>query len=337
MLHFLNRSYICPLPFSDIPEPEHVGNHYVEDGKMVPLGEATCSEILAICADYPRQRSYFLRDDEFYTLLRTRHLWLFRHTSLDQFQQHLAHYQIDVRLKANRFDYEAGPYYAMRSFRTSALDRIGAVELPQRRASYGALGFELLLYNALRSDNPDVWGALLGQVEALSWKKLIYDWLVLKNQITNAFSNDLSLLLPAPQQIPEEPRERLAYLKSSRFFAWMFDPGFTPENWAYVRDHYDPETYAVLYSSWVRYRSRQPLDASNPQFVKLRTVIRLITEKRWRELLEKDLTANWVSVYIESSDYKLFNLALVGKIYDAHSRRTLDELSFLELSSQAFA
>jgi hypothetical protein len=196
------------------------------------------------------------------------------------------------------------------------------------------LSFEILLYNALSSDRIEFWNPLLAQVEELSWKKLIYDWLILKNQIINAFSNDLTKLCKFEKQIPNDPKERLDFVRNDLRLKWIMDNGFHPNNWRRIKKTYDPMIYADLYSSWIRYRSTQPLDETNLKYTTLKDVITNMIEGNWKKLLLKDIRSNWVSTYVESSDYKYFNLSIIGRIYDSYNNKSLHKMNFLEVSEQ---
>lgn len=340
MLHLFNQTYIAPIDFAEAPVVKGVfvsspqGTNYFESfDKYLHQNGIVSSEILSKLYEANREEVIYLEIEDFYQLSREWFSCVFHSQDEEAYQQFMELFQIDTRLKANRFDYTEKAFYAMRSFNFFEGNWISS-QNRDLKIDPQTLSFELLLYNALTSSQETVWKALLSKIRELSWKKLIYDWLILRNQIINAFSNDLSLLLPWKIDFPEDPRERLTFLQQHEYFKWMFDKDFRPENWDYIQKTYNPKIYADLYNSWIRYRKSQPLDSTNEKYIRLLKLIEMMTNNEWKELLMKDLKENWVSVYIESEDYKKHNLAMIGKIYDDFATNQLQELSFLKISER---
>ncbi len=336
---------ISPLEFLDSPTPS--GTLFAVAGESSILHYKNFEEFLAQRkwnrTDFAQQlfkaqgkTRFFLNRPNFFDIAEQIHESLFLNKSSAAFQKHLDFFRVDTRIKANRFDYMDRSYFAMRSYeRTLAVAIPSRGEDPEARFSSpipaSSLGFEFLLYNALLTDLPIFWKPLLEQVEELTWRKMVFDWVVLRNQFINGFSNNLSLLVELGVEIPEEPLERLQFIKNSKTLGWICDEEFNPDNWRSVRGRYDLSLYADLYCGWIRYRKKQSLDVHNKEYQKLKEVLSKIEQVNWRDLLLTDLQNNWVSVYVETSDYKDFNLALVGRIYDLNSTGELNQLSFLEI------
>jgi hypothetical protein len=339
MLNLFNGIFVAPIEFYEHQLPPGIGLVVVEKSHQQSyenldyyLNEKSSDfrSFLSSTSAVDKECIFYLSSADFIKVISSWYTELFDVSDVNGFYEFLKWYQTDIRLKANRFDYSEKTYYAMRSFRLEKID-LPKVKL-KTKISNDALGFELLLYNALLTDEPMFWEPLLKLIEALTWKKIVYDWLVLRNQIINAFSNDLSLLLKENIVIPEDPNERLLFLKNHKQLNWIFDPDFRPDNWQYVRDNYDLTIYANLYSSWIRHRRAQDLDNENSQYKRLIEIFSLIRLGQWRELLIRDIRENWVSVYVETSEMWKFNLALVGRIYDLYNQERLDKLSFLKLT-----
>lgn len=343
MLHLFNHTYLAPIDFTEAPVTKGVfvssqneTKYFQTFDEYLAVSGLTLPELISNLSLEYEEKVIYLEPSSFYQVSREWFSHVFPDGDEKSYRQFMNLYQIDTRLKANRFDYPEKTFYAMRSF-VQPEGKWTSSAKKNLKIAPESLSFELLLYNALTSSDETIWKALLARIKELSWKKLVYDWLVLRNQIINAFSNDLGLLLPWKIDFPESPRERLTFLQNHEYFKWMFDHQFKPENWEYIKKNYNPKIYADLYSSWIRYRKSQPLDSTNDKYMDLLKVIEMMLNEEWRELLMKDLRQNWVSVYIESEDYKKHNIAMIGKIYDGFSGNKLEKLNFLKLSQKVMA
>lgn len=178
------------------------------------------------------------------------------------------------------------------------------------------IGVEYLLGNHLSlGANCKYESAFFDKIEFLSWKQIVQEFFVIRNQLVNGLYNNLNLVLPRGYHL-DYSEDIEAQIICNPYLSWMYDLEFREDNIEYIKETYDIGIFSVLYDNWIKYRrpkERNPeleLELDN-----LKWITDAIKASDWKLLLEQNLKRDFGCIYVDNWLIHKANQLWTGKVY----------------------
>lgn len=198
-----------------------------------------------------------------------------------------------------------------------------------------SLGFEYLLASYLSKNNQQWSNIFFTKIAYFSWRQIIQEFAVVRNQLLNALHNNINPSLPKKYKL-DYKLDIEAQLYSNPYLSWMTDINFREDNITYIKNNYDINIIAELYDNWIKYR--RPMTRNEGDEFKLDNltwITRAIQNEDWKLLFEQNLNRDFGCIYVDNWLIPKANQVWTGAIYREvnHNPSSYEIRSKLKLKS----
>lgn len=177
------------------------------------------------------------------------------------------------------------------------------------------VSFEYLLASYFYDNKSPYAKYFFDKINHLSWKQIIQEFFVIRNQLVNALFNNLNLALPDNFKLDYE-QDIEAQMFGNPYLSWIHDIDFREDNTQYIKDNYDINQLAELYDNWIKYRRpKERTPELELELDNLTWITQAIIDKDWEHLFTKNLERDFGCIYVDNWLLHKANQVWTGKLY----------------------
>jgi len=182
-------------------------------------------------------------------------------------------------------------------------------------SSLNKVGIEYLLGTYFYDKELPHTDAFFRRINHLSWKQIVQEFFVIRNQLVNALYNNINLALPKGHKI-DYSEDVEVQMYGNPYLSWMHDFDFREDNTHYIRENYDINIFAELYDNWIKYRRpKERTPELELELDNLNWITNAIKEGNWKLLFDKNLERDFGCIYVDNWLIHKGNQIWTGMLY----------------------